>query len=305
MRIVRKRFKPAAAALLLLLVLPPVRAQSPAPADAQAPAGPAAALMDALTAACRADQSQFANSFTADNAAAYRALPAAQRQMLLERFSLSSEAGKPLLSSDPGGHPVLRCEAPGGVNEFRLGEPRVRENLAFVPVTVVDSQQADFGMVRENGQWKVLSLGLLLLDIPKLAAQWADQDMAARETQAVAALQTLANAIDGYRRAFGKLPDSLAQLGPSANGQITPDQASLVTAALASGDDGGFHFRYRVVSAPESTDPRYELGAMPEEYGKTGRQSFFRDASGELHAADRRGAPADAQDPAYDAQKGP
>ena len=258
---------------------------------------PAASLSSALTAACRGNETQFANYLTADNAPAFRALPKDQRSDLLKRFSLIDEPGKPLLSADAQNHVVLRCEDPGRSVEFRFGEARVRENLAFIPVTVVDSQQAQFGLVRESGGWRILSLGLVLLDIPELSKQWAEQDLAAREDAIVAALQGLTEAIGRYKRAFGKLPDSLAQMGPADPGQISPEQASLVSKELAAGAAGGYHFRYRVISTADPNNQTFELAATPDDYGKTGRKSFFEDGAGRIHAADKHGAAATSDDP--------
>ena len=260
-------------------------------------AGPAAALVDALTAACRVDDAQFAKSLTMDNAKAFEELPEEQQKMLLQRFSLSSEAGKPLRSADQNGHAVLRCESPAGVAEFRLGETRLRENLAFIPVTVVDGAAAEFGMVREGGQWKILSLGLLLLDIHELSAQWSEQETASKEDRAVNNLQTLADAVTKYRNAFGYLPDTLVELGPGPTDTITPDLASLVNAALAAGDADGYSFRYRMISSPDAGNPQFEMTATPDSYGKSGRRSFFRDAEGDIHAADKQGQQAGPDDP--------
>jgi hypothetical protein len=260
---------------------------------------PAGALADVLSAACRADEAAFADSFTAENAAAYRALPIEERKRLLQRFSLTDDPGKPLLSSDQDNHTVLRCETPGSVTEFRFGAPRVHENLAFIPVSVVNSQSAEFGMVREGGNWKLLSLGLVLLDIKQLSVQWAEADLTARENAAASALETLGTAIDRYNRLFGKLPGSLAQLGPGGKNQVSADQADLVSAALAAGNDGGYRFRYRVMLSEDSSSERYVIEAVPEDYGTTGRRSFLRDVNGKTHDADSHGAPATAADPIW------
>jgi hypothetical protein len=260
-------------------------------------ADPASALADVLSAACRADEAAFANSFTADNSAAFRALPEVERKRLMERFSLSDAPGKPLLSADQDNHIVLRCETAGGDNEFRFGAARVRENLAFIPVSVVNSQSAEFGLVREAGSWKLLSLGLVLLDIKQLAVQWAEADLEERENNAATALRTLGRAIDSYNRTFGKLPDSLTQLGPGPKNQVTPDRASLVSAALAEGSDGGYRFRYRVTLSTDNSTEHYVIEAVPENYGTTGRTSFFRDVDGKIHGADDKGAAATADDP--------
>jgi hypothetical protein len=262
-------------------------------------ADPASALADVLSAACRADEAAFANSFTADNSAAFRALPEVERKRFMQRFSLSDDPGKPLLSADQDNHIVFRCETAGGDNEFRFGAARVRENLAFIPVAVVNSQSAEFGMVREAGNWKLLSLGLVLLDIKQLSVQWAEADLQEREKNAAAALETLGTAVESYNRTFGKLPDSLVQLGPGPKNQVTPDRASLVSAALSGGDDGGYRFRYRVTLSADSSAEGYVIEAVPEDYGTTGRTSFFRDANGKIHGADDKGAAATADDPIW------
>jgi len=249
-----------------------------------------------LSAACKANQSDFAGYLTADNAAAFRALPEAQRTQLMKRFSLSDSAGRPLLSSDEKNHIVLRCETEDITIEFRFGTPRIRENLAFIPVDVVDAQSAQFGLVREGGNWKLLSLGLVLIDIPQLSVQWAEQDLESREAAAAETLRVIADAVETYRRAFGKLPDTLAQLGPAPKDQVSPDQASLVDAQIAAGEKGGYRFRYRNASAADADTPSFELTATPAEYGKSGRKSFFLDTSGKIHAADKRGAMAVASD---------
>ena len=280
----------SAIALLMFLSTAPLWAQDGTESD------PGSALAAALSAACRANEPHFANYLTQHNAAAFKALPADQRTSLLQRFSLVSEAGKPLLDSDPQNHIVLRCQTPEATTEFRFGDPRVHENLAFVPVNVVDGQQTQFGMVRENGGWRLISLGLVLLDIPQLSKQWAESDLAAHEEAAVATLRGLADAIETYRRAYGKLPDSLAQLGPAPKDQISPEQASLVNEHLAAGSTAGYRFRYRIVSSSEAGNETFELAAVPEAYGKTGRRSFLMDAAGKIHAADKHGELATADD---------
>lgn len=285
-------FAGSALALALALFVPPAAlAQNGQEGD------PAAALSAALTAACRANEAEFANYLTGGNAAAFRALSEEQQSEFLKRFSLTDHPGKPLLSSDAENHRVLRCESPEQTVEFRFGTARVHENLAFIPVTVVNSEQTQFGLVRENGGWRLLSLGLVLLDIPQLSKQWAEEDLAAREDAAVAALHKLADAIASYRRAFGKLPESLAQLGPAPKDQISPEQASLVDKDLAAGSAGGYRFRYRIVAASNGGEDEFELAAAPDNYGKTGKRSFFLDAEGKIHGADKQGMMATAEDP--------
>lgn len=261
---------------------------------------PADALSSALAAACRGNEAELTVYFTADNATAFRALPKEERTQLVRRFSLTDEIGKPLLSSDDHNRTVLRCETASTAVEFRFGDARIHENLAFIPVTVPDGQPAQFGLVRESGGWRIISLGLVLLDIPELSHQWAQEDLADRENSIVLALLGLTEAINRYKTAFGKLPDSLAQLGPAPKGQISPDQASMVSKDLADGAAGGYHFQYRVISSADPKSQTFELAAMPDDYGKTGRRSFLQDGAGRIHAADKHGAAATTDDPALE-----
>ena len=259
-------------------------------------ADPAAALSAAFMAACRANETQFANYLTADNAAAFKGLATDQRTAFLQRFSLSDEPGKPLISADAQNHTVLRCVAPAGTAEFRFGDVRLHENLAFIPVNAVNSQQTEFGLIRESGGWMLLSLGLVLLDIPQLSKQWAEGDLTAREDAAIENLRGIADAIQTYRSAWGKLPESLVQLGPAPKDEVSPELASLVNEHLAGGSAGGYRFRYRIVPAGQEGEESFEIAAMPESYGKTGRRSFLLDSAGKIHAADRHGEVATLED---------
>lgn len=265
------------------------------------PTGPAAALADALTAACTANQADFAKDLTLESAAAFRALSDEERSGLIQRFALAEEPGKPLLSSDEQNHTVLRCSTPSATVEFRFGAARVHDNLAFVPVNVVDGEQIQFGLVRQDGSWRVLSVGLVLIDIPQLAIQWEKQQVAPNEEAVVKTLQGLKEAIDRYHRAFGSLPKALAQLGPAPPGEISPEQADLVSKELASGQAGGYRFAYQVTAAGDPSTQGFQLTATPDDYGKTGLRSFFMDGDGKIHAADKHGIAATGEDPILEA----
>jgi hypothetical protein len=269
----------------------------------QSASDPASTLSDILAAACRADEAKFAGFLTPDNADAFRALPAEERRRFVQRFSLSDDPGHPLLSSDQDNRTILRCEAPGGVTEFHFGATRLHENLAFIPLSTANSRQADIGLVREAGGWKLLSLGLVLLDIKQLSVQWAQADLEAREEAAATAVGAIAGAIERYKNSFGKLPETLAELGPAPKDEASADLASLLSAPLAAGNDGGYRFRYRVVSGADPLSDQYEIEAMPDDYGTSGRESFFRDTSGQIHAADKHGAPATGGDPLWPDEK--
>lgn len=281
---------------------PPVPPVAQSPADVT-DSGPTAALVEMLISACRANEAQFSTFLAGENAAAFRALPVEQRRKVMGRISLSDTAGKPLRSTSTDGFPVLRCQSPTATVEFRLSAPREHDLLAFIPVTVVDATDADFGLIRETSGWHLLSIGLVLFDIPQLAKQWVAEDEASQELGAIANLRVLAEAIGTYNRAFGKLPESLEQLGPAPKNQISPDLASLTDAGLAAGKKDGYTFRYRIVPDSAGNDTTFELAASPVKYPKTGHRSFYLDAAGKVHGADNHGAVATYQDPLIDGEK--
>jgi hypothetical protein len=266
-------------------------------------ADPSAALVSALTAACKRDETQFSKYLTPGNAAAFRALPAVQRAAVLNRLSLTDDAGHPMLSTSQDGHPALRCEVAAATAEFQLGAPRAGENLAFIPVQIKGGNITDFGMVREGGGWRILSIGLVVFDIRQLAARWAEDETQSREVDAIHAVLDLQTAIGTYQRAFDQFPESLQQLGPAPKNQVSPEQANLIPAQLASGSLNGYQFRYRIVDDTDGKPSGYEISAAPEAYGKNGRRSFFLDAAGKLHGGDKRGDFATADDPVVSADQ--
>lgn len=266
-----------------------------AQAQPSSPPDPTLALNSALVAACKENESDFAKYLAGDNPEAFRNLADTMRISLMQRFVLLDLPGRPLLDSDQKGHPILRCESDDATETFAFGTPRVNGNLAYVPITIAGGRTVQFGLVREGENWKLLSLGLLMIDIPQLEAQWAEQALDDRERGAMDTLREIADAIHTYQSAFGKLPDSLTQLGPSKDG-ASPSAAKLLDAGLAAGKEGGYEFRYVPVPAPGGT-PSYELSATPLDYGKSGKRSFLLDREGKIHAADKRGAVATPDDP--------
>jgi hypothetical protein len=230
----------------------------------------------------------------------------------MKRIVQTADAGRPLLSTGAEGRTVLRCETTGRTTELRFGAERLQENMAFVPVEATGGQSAEFGMVREGGGWKMLSVGLVLMNIPELAKRWTTPetsvaDAGNSEAAAIVTLRRLAEAVETYKTGFGMLPKSLAQLGPAKRGDVSPEKANLIEQELADGTKGGYVFTYRIVpamkakdakdAAGESMEPTYALTATPAEYGKSGKRSFFLDATGELKGGDKQGAAATAEDP--------
>jgi len=132
-----------------------------------AASGPTAALRDVLSAACSQSQNEFARFLTARNKESFSRLSAGARVALMKRFVLLNEPGKAFATTNASGRPTVRCETPAGAAEMQIGGAELRENLAFVPMelrdvtdtTGTDVHRVTMGLVRENGDWKLLSLG--------------------------------------------------------------------------------------------------------------------------------------------------
>jgi len=268
--------------------------------------GPSAALKDVLSAACSQNQTEFVRFLTVRNREAFSRMTSPARVALMRRFVLLDEPGKPTASGNPVGRPLLRCQTPEVTTEMQIGGTELRNNIAFLPMQVRDASdttgasvhQITMGMVREDGEWKLLSLGLLLLDLPALEVEWDAAEMETTERNAIEALNKVSAAVEVYRNKYLRLPESLANLGPPLHGAANGQAAGLLDSDLANGMKNGYAIRYVIVGASTLGAPaKYELAATPLQYGRTGRRSLFRDAHGALHAADRRGAVGSEADP--------
>jgi hypothetical protein len=269
--------------------------------------GPSLALREALAAACSQSQRDFSKFLTARNAETFSTLTPGARIALMKRFVLLDEPGKPSLVTGASGRPLVRCETPGGAAEAQIGGAETADNLAFLPVEIRDAtdtvgqnvMHVRMGLIRENGEWKLLSVGLVLLDLPSLAAEWDAAEIESTERAAIESLKSIADAVEAYRRKYTRLPDSLANLGPAKRGAAAgPEAAGLVDADLAAGARSGYNFRYVIASASTLGAPaKFALAGTPQTYGRTGRRSFFRDVNGGLHGADRQGAVGSEADP--------
>lgn len=275
-------------------------------AGAAAPTGPGNALSSALAAACSQSQVEFARFLTVRNRESFSRMTPAARVALMKRFVLLDETGKATISANPSGRPVVRCETPGGTVEMQVGGADVRDNMAFLPLelhettdsTGASARQINMGLVREDGEWKLLALGVLLLDLPALEAEWDESEIGATEKDALESIRTVADAIESYRKKYLHLPESLANLASPTRGKPSPEAAGLLDADLSKGPKDGYVFRYVIVGASDVGAPaKYALSATPLHYGQTGRRSFFRDPNGVVHAADHQGTVGSETDP--------
>lgn len=276
------------------------------PAQDSSANDPAIALKDALVAACSQNPADFVRTLTARNAEAFSRMTPPARETLLKRFVLLDKPGKPSTQSDSAGRLDVLCATAEVTTSMQMEKPELRDNLAFIPLTVKDSTDTGgvsahhviMGMVREDGQWKILSLGLLFLDLPSLEKEWDRAEIKSNEQAAIAAMKNLVEAIEAYRKTYTRLPDSLKALGPALDGMPKPDNAGLVDKELAAGRKDGYSYRYVIVGANNSGAPaKYEVAAIPSEYGRTGQRSFFYDSAGVLHAGDHNGSIGSSVDP--------
>jgi hypothetical protein len=277
-----------------------------APSEPANYAGPSGALKAVLIAACSQNQTEFVRFLTARNKEAFSRMTPPARVALMKRFVLLNEPGKSSASANPAGRPIVRCQTPDVTTEMQIGGAELRDNIAFLPMELRDASDAaggnvhqiTMGLVREDGQWKLLSLGLLLLDLPALEVEWDTAEMESTEKSAIESLKKVCAAIEAYRNKYPHLPESLANLGPPLHGAANGEAAGLVDSDLANGMKNGYAIRYIIVGASALGAPaKYEVAATPLQYGRTGRRSFFRDSNGALHAADRHGAVGSEADP--------
>jgi hypothetical protein len=292
------------AAMMPFVVTAQQQATNPvakAAAQSMTPGDPVSTLAAILDTACRQDTAQFPNFLTTANANFYRQLKPAQQVAILRRLVLLDDAGRALLSTANDGSSILRCETPSVTRQIHLGTPRTDQNLSFVPIDVKPDRQIDFGLIATKDGWRLISLGVLMLDIAQLQPEWDAQDVEEREAGATAAMYKIWAAIDTYQKAFQKPPETLLQLGPAPKEGISPDAAGLLTAEMVSGTVAGYVFRYRTFpSGAGGVETQFELTAAPAEYGKTGKRSFFINASGKLRGSDKIGATATGADPLID-----
>ncbi len=270
---------------------------------------PALILRDTLMAACSQNVPEFTHALTLRNAEAFARMTPAARSTLLKRFVLLDKPGEPSSEQGASGVLIVRCKTPEITTEMEIGKPELRENIAYLPLSVRDASSSDdsalhkvtMGLVREGGRWKLLSLGLLLLDLPSLEQEWDRAEIKANEQSALASLQKLSDAVEAYRKTYTRLPDTVTVLGPSSDGASKPDHAGLLDSDLVGGRKDGYIFRYVVVGATTSGAlAKYEIAAIPAEYGRSGVRSFFRDSSGAVHGADHQGAVGSTVDPRVD-----
>jgi len=108
---------------------------------------------------------------------------------------------------------------------------------------------------------------LAMIAVPKVNQQL----MSARETAAIQEIKTIHQAETQYYSTFGKYAASLNELGPPASGAAGPAAADLIPKGLAEGKAGGY------IYTVSGSATGYSVNANPENYGNSGRRTFFSD----------------------------
>ena len=65
---------------------------------------------------------------------------------------------------------------------------------------------------------------------------------------------------------------------------------------LATSEKYGYYFSVTLVTYPPTQATGFQVSAVPQRYGRSGRRSFYLDESGVIRGADRNGEPATADD---------
>jgi hypothetical protein len=71
---------------------------------------------------------------------------------------------------------------------------------------------------------------------------------------------------------------------------------NFIDAVLATGEKYSYTFTIMTVPQAPNQSPRFQVSAVPQRYGKSGRRSFYLDESGVVRGADRNGEPATVED---------
>ena len=116
-------------------------------------------------------------------------------------------------------------------------------------------------------------LTILTIALPKVSSVL----MNAREMAAVKQMQTIHTAQTQYYSQFGKYATKLEELGPPSGGQEGPAGAGLLPGDLAKGNKSGFVFTL------QGTPTGYAINVNPQNFGGTGRRTFFSDQSMVIH----------------------
>jgi type IV pilus assembly protein PilA len=106
--------------------------------------------------------------------------------------------------------------------------------------------------------------------VPKLSSQRQN----AQEMAAIQQIRSIHQAQLQYYGQFGRYAQTLAELGPPASGSAGPQASDLLPKSLAEGKGTGYAFTV------QGTPSGYVVNANPQQFGSTGRRTFYSDQTG-------------------------
>jgi len=120
---------------------------------------------------------------------------------------------------------------------------------------------------------------VLLLSVAGIASTANPPPMVTKEREAIGTLWTIANAERRYKE---KNKSGYASLEELMTAEFLPKEML-----------NSRSYKFEI----EITADGYAISAVPVEYGKSGKMSYFMDQTGVIHGADHGGSPASASDP--------
>lgn len=72
---------------------------------------------------------------------------------------------------------------------------------------------------------------------------------------------------------------------------------NFIDGVLATGEKYSYRFTVIITNGAPNQAASFQVSAVPQRYGKSGKRSFFIDESGTVRGADRNGSPANGSDP--------
>jgi len=176
-------------------------------------------------------------------------------------------------------------------------DTRLRANLALSPwrsrFRVRPPGRSTFGLVREGGKWKLLSVGLILLIFLRWRSNGKTADLEARRDDAIAALPSLHCAGEHTGGPTEKLPGRADTLGPAHRVDIArggqPGRRGPICgkqkADMRSVQNRAS--RRQPVRGEANQAAKFELAATPVEYARR-PAVFYSDSGGILRGTDKR-----------------
>jgi prepilin-type N-terminal cleavage/methylation domain-containing protein len=122
---------------------------------------------------------------------------------------------------------------------------------------------------------ELLIVVAIILILAAIAAPKLNQNrMYTQETAAISQIKSIHTAQVQYYSQFGRYATALAELGPPASGAEGMAAANLLPEDLAKGKKTGYTF---TVTGDANG---YQIAAVPDAFGNTGRRTFYSDQSG-------------------------